>query len=60
MLGIFVLNQKGIAPSIPKDPIDSATVKLHNVHKTFLLKIPKCQQTQICHTHKMYLFEDMV
>ena len=37
---IFVLYQKGIALSILKDPIDSATVKLHIIHKTLFLKIP--------------------
>ena len=37
---IFILHQKGIALSISKDPTDSATVKLHIIHKTLLLKIP--------------------
>ena len=37
---IFVLYQKGIALSIWKDPIDSASVKLHIIHKTLLLEIP--------------------
>ena len=60
MLGNIRTKSKGNCSIYPKDPIDSATVKLHNAHKSFLLKIPKCQQTQICHTPKMYLFEDMI
>ena len=44
---IFVLHQKGIALSISKDPIDSATMKLHIIHKNLLLKIPFVNKQKI-------------
>ena len=37
---VYILHQKGMALSILKDPIDSATVKLRIIHKTLHLKIP--------------------
>ena len=45
---------KGIASSIPKDPIDSAIVKLHTIHKTFLLKIPSDNKLRFA-THPKYI-----
>ena len=52
MLGdIRTIHQKGIAPSIPKDPIDSATT---HYPQNCPLENSKCRETQTCNTPKIY------